>query len=141
VLGKLAILGAQRVKALTEMLKEKEQLEIKVIQTEMKSEDEINQILEQEYGIEEEMHRIKEILHEIDVINIKLREKTGVYYTVNKNTVYNHREQMIMGKKRQQIRDNGTSERISAIQSAYKTKEQRLWLCETLEEAKEIVGV
>jgi hypothetical protein len=40
-----------------------------------------------------------------------------------------------------EVKNNGVDTKIKTIHSEFKRKEQQLWLCETLEEAKAIVGI
>ncbi|PGA34012.1 hypothetical protein [Bacillus wiedmannii] len=137
-MGKLSVLGAQRVKALTEMLNEKLREELSKVDT--PSEMELQSMVNKEFGIddlyseyENHIEQAREAIKKLNDItgkNISISESN---YGRNNTTDYSKRlselRQEFIDKPRQQLRDE------------YKRKEQMLWLCETLEEAKAIVGI
>lgn len=137
-MGKLSILGAQRVKALTEILNEKEQAELREI--DVPSYEDIVKKVDQEFGILQQKERLQELVKEANQLGRDIKQITGTDFSVYTREYSNYSS-------------NGYSERIDElkkelivkeqqkVKDKYKTKRQMLWLCETLEEAKEIVGI
>lgn len=137
-MGKLSVLGAQRVKALTEMLNEKLREELFNIET--PSEKELQAMVDKEFGIddwqseyENHIEQAREVIKKLNIITGRGISISENNYGRNNTTDYSKRlselRQEFIDKPRQQLRDE------------YKRKEQMLWLCETLEEAKAIVGI
>ena len=97
-------------------------------------------MVDKEFGIddwqseyESHIEQAREVIKKLNTItgrNISISENN---YGRNNTTDYSKRlselRQEFIDKPRQQLRDE------------YKRKEQMLWLCETLEEAKAIVGI
>ncbi|HDR7641335.1 hypothetical protein [Bacillus wiedmannii] len=137
-MGKLSVLGAQRVKALTEMLSEK--LREELCKIDAPSGDELQAMVNKEFGIddlqseyENHMKQAREAIKKLNTITGKGISISENNYGRSNDTDYSKRlselRQEFIDKPRQQLRDE------------YKRKEQMLWLCETLEEAKAIVGI
>lgn len=140
-MAQLNILGAQRVKALIAMLKEKEQQEILTAQRAQVSHDEASIIVHEQMGITEPIEEIEQMKERIDELNKVFRNTVGMYYTLNKNYSYNSLESSRYLNRIKEIQQGDTQQQIKEIQRVYKHKEQQLWLCETLEDAKAIVGI
>jgi chlorite dismutase len=139
-MSNLKILGAQRVKALTEMLKEQEASAVAEIRREQLKREDAEVLVNVELGIGEYIAEIEAIKARVNELSELVRVKTGVYYTVSKNSHYTpEKVQYDKAVNKAQIGD--TNEKIAKVQSEFKRKEQQLWLCETLEEAKAIVGI
>jgi hypothetical protein len=134
------ILGAQRVKALTEMLKEQEAAAIAEITKEQLSRENAEVVVNEDFGVREVVEEIEVLKSRLLELSGVLSDKTGYYYSVNRNSHYTdkHKKYLSSVSKAQK---GDTEKRIKGIQAEFKRKEQRLWLCETLEEAKAIVGI
>jgi aldehyde:ferredoxin oxidoreductase len=134
------ILGAQRVKALTEMLKEQESAAISEILKEQLSHDNAEKLVNAQLGVQEFVDEIKTLKKRILELSDEIQAKTGYYYSVNKNSNYsptrNKYTELVEKTKK-----GDTEKRVTKIKEEFRKKEQRLWLCETLEEAKAIVGI
>lgn len=140
-MSKLNILGAQRVKALTEML---EQIEKQTIAEKKASQlklEELKGVVDEEFGIETKRKALKEMQYAINMLASEIKEITGEVlsvsiqyntYGANQKTAWNKRYQEL--QKQQQ-------EELHEISKEFADKKRKLWLCETLEEAKELVGI
>ena len=139
-MANLKILGAQRVKALTEMLKEQESAVIAEITKEQLTLEKAREKVNIELGIQGHVEEIEEIKIRLKELSDLVQAKTGRYYHVNEdysygplNNEYNDRVN--------KMKKGDSEKRIESVRAEFKRKEQRLWLCETLEEAKAIVGI
>lgn len=137
-MAKLSILGAQRVKALQEILDKKQAEAIAAL--DIPSHDEIQTLVDKEYGVYEWQREIDELVAKAQKIMDKLNTATGKDYFVNKgyrsysnNNSYNKRIRELTIEQR--------DAKINEVKAEYKHKSNMLWLCETLEEAKQIVGI
>ena len=143
-MGKLSILGERRVKALLEMLADEEAKELLLARAAVPSEDDIRRNLENGSGVDlirAELDKVKFMANELcERINSVTGE--GVYLRVSTDR-YNHGDQQLHAEWEQAILDeyNKHTKILDDIKSDYKVKRSRLWLCETLEEAKAIVGI
>lgn len=140
-MANLKILGAQRVKALTEMLKEQEAAKIVEITREQLSQEMAEEIVDKDLGIHEYTAEIKEIKNRIDELNEILQNKTGKMYQLQERYGYSSSYKNDYNQLVAKVRKGDTEKRIAEVKADFKRKEQRLWLCETLEEAKAIVGI
>jgi hypothetical protein len=139
-MANLKILGAQRVKALTEMLKEKEASLIAQILKEQLSHTDAEKHVNKDLGVQKFVDEVTDLEKRILELSELIQAKTGAYYSVNRNSSYNP----VRSKYNELVekaRKGDTEKRIAQIKAEFKSKEQRLWLCETLEEAKAIVGI
>lgn len=141
-MGKLSVLGAQRVKALIEVLNDKEREEIRKLNAQMLSEEGAEKIVREELGASELYKEIDEIEKRIKEVSAELEAKTGYYVSISvgyqswKNEPYRE-----YTRRLNEVRGNGVDKQIEQLKKEYRAKEQMLWLCETLEEAKAIVGI
>jgi CO dehydrogenase/acetyl-CoA synthase delta subunit len=134
------ILGAQRVKALTEMLNEQMSQAIAEIQKEQIKREIAEDIVNKNLGINEQFDEIKALTARISELSEIVRLQTGIYHAVNRNSQYTP-EKVKYDTMVNKVQLGDTKERIAKVTAEFKRKEQRLWLCETLEEAKAIVGI
>lgn len=134
------ILGAQRVKALTEMLKEQEATAIAAVKASGVSSDVAETIVAKELGIEKQLNEISELRERLEILNNEIEPAIGRRYSMSSRNNYGTAYDKFNARLRE-VRDGDSEEKIAAIKSEYKRKEQQLWLCETLEEAKAIVGI
>ncbi|KQL18825.1 hypothetical protein [Cytobacillus solani] len=139
-MAQLNLLGAQRVKALTEILKEQEAAAIAEIKKEQLSHGKAELIVSSELGIKEYVTEIVAMEKRIEELNEFITPKTGGYYKITHGYNYgNTRSQY--NEMLAKAQAAGTDKKIAAVKAEFKRKEQSLWLCETLEEAKAIVGI
>jgi hypothetical protein len=135
------ILGAQRVKALTEMLKEQEAKAVAEINKGKLTRSKADDIVHTELGIKEYFDEIKEIEARLEKLSEMIEPKTGNRFSLNKQSRSYGNVWSDYHRKINEVQDADTKQRIADVQAEFKRKEQRLWLCETLEEAKAIVGI
>jgi hypothetical protein len=139
-MGKLSILGAQRVKALQEMLKQNENETIASL--DVPSYDEVCKMVDAEFGIDGIQDEIDKLIGKANELAQKISDVSGTQVKISKNLRYGYSDTETSYKKRvrelqQELRDD----KIVQVKEHFKNKSQMLWLCETLEEAKAIVGI
>jgi len=140
-MGKLSILGAQRIKALSEMLDEVEIQQTSELRRSQKTSKELKDIIDEEYGLKE--LRAKEELLELQLREVlhSINHTTGESEYISINTGYsNHKSNTGWKKRYNELQDEQTKD-INELKRQFDTKKRSLWLCETLEEAKIIVGL
>jgi hypothetical protein len=135
------ILGAQRVKALTEMLKEQEVAAIGEINKGKLTRKQADDIVHNELGIKEYFDEIKDIEARLEKLSEIIEPKTGNRFSLSKQSRSYGNVWNDYYRKINEVQEADTKQRIAEVQAEFKRKEQRLWLCETLEEAKAIVGI
>lgn len=137
----LKLLGAQRIKALTAMLEDKRKAEVREVEKSTVNREVAKLKVAREYGIEDkfiELNALKERVHELNKelspygYNFELRTSQSTYQKPLADEFAKAVTKEMFGDR---------DERIAEINARYKQKEQQLWLCETLEEAKAIVGI
>lgn len=137
-MAQLSILGAQRIKALSEMLEVKYKEELKVLQTELSS-TVIKSRADESFNLTELREKANDLKDElqmvIDEINLVTGERVSIsysHYSSNSSTPY-----------QQKVRElsKELTRKTNELRASYDDKKNRLWLCETLEEAKQIVGI
>jgi predicted transcriptional regulator len=138
--GKLSVLGAQRIKALTEVLKDKQEDEIAELRKSLPSIYEIEKRVREEFGVGEYYEELEAIKGRLEEITEVLETKTGDTFSLSQRNSYNKGRTKYVDRKNE-IKMELTDGKVEAIKRKYRQKEQKLWLCETLEEAKEIVGI
>ena len=139
-MGQLKVLGAQRIKALTEMLNEKRQEEIREVEKRRIGMSEALLKIAEQDGLGDTIAELREISKRYMQLQNELKDY-GVE-PFNGISVNPYRDTTNKNQERARVlADAGTTEEIAEIKARYKRKEQSLWLCETLEEAKEIVGI
>lgn len=140
-MGKLSVLGAQRIKALEGMLDEKLAEELKKIDERLSKVD-ASEEARKATGIDEDYKKALEHIEAANGLFKRVSTVTGDSYQASKSFSSNYR----MRTEYKDIRDdlankhNGKDEK-EQLKRDYNRKKQLLWLCETLEEAKEIVGI
>lgn len=138
-MGKLSVLGAQRIKALEGMLDEKMNEELAQVK---KSDVDASKIARTEYGIEEAYQKAKKLLEQANELLQEVSTVTGDVYSASQQFHSNYRAKTAYKQRRDEILDNNDIKQVQeAIKKKYTHKKQMLWLCETLEEAKQIVGI
>jgi hypothetical protein len=137
-MGKLSILGAQRVKALTEILDEKEKQTIRGLDTPTRSE--IERMVDIEFSINNvqaelnaTVEKAKQLAKEINSVTGKNNEIEIRNWGRNNLTDYSSRVDELTSE----LKDS----KVAEVRQFFNSKRQSLWLCETLEEAKAIVGI
>lgn len=137
-MAQLKILGAQRVKALTAILEKQRDEEIRELSKGLMSPEDKENIARKHFGVSEVYAELKKKSEEIKELNEKYREVTGYYFSVNQSSDY--RSGLDFNNYVRTIKDP-VAEEIQRVKREYEEKANSLWLCETLEEAKEIVGI
>jgi hypothetical protein len=137
-MGKLSVLGAQRVKALTEMLSEKLREELFNIDT--PSENELQTMVDKEFGIDDWQSEYESHIEQAREVIKKLNPITGRNISISENN-YGRSNTTDYSKRLSELRQEFIDKPRQQLRDEYKRKEQMLWLCETLEEAKAIVGI
>ena len=136
---KLNLLGAQRVKALTEILERKFSDKIREVEKDRIGPEEATRLLADKKGLTKELN---EIQSHVDALNSKARfvkEELGV--TIDASMTYrSYRAPEETRKELDEVSDNGINEKIAKLKRELEERKSRLWLVETLEEAQEIVN-
>lgn len=138
-MAKLNILGAQRVKALTEMLNENEKQAIVELKASMPTQEQIKQQVNEEFGVQDLQKRAKELELELRELLEEIKEITGEKRTFNIHN-YGTATTTKWYERYKELQQENTNQ-IQEITKSYAEKKRKLWLCETLEEAKAIVGI
>lgn len=136
---KLKLLGAQRVKALTEILERKFADKIKEVEEDRIGQEEAVKVLAEEKGLSRMLDEI--LSHESALIGLKMdaHNKLGVGVEVN----VSYRSYHMLEETRKElnkIADNGVGKKVSQIRRELEDRKSQLWLVETLEEAQNIVN-
>jgi chromosome segregation ATPase len=140
-MGKLNVLGAQRVKALIEVLHDKEKEAIAALNELKPSTEEVNTAVYEEFGVTGIKQEIREIKNRLEQLSEELESKTGQTVSLSENYSYYNQNYKRYDKRRKEVRDGEIDKKIVELKQEFRKKEQQLWLCETLEEAKAIVGI
>ncbi|AMQ66715.1 hypothetical protein FDG96_gp56 [Bacillus phage Mgbh1] len=140
-MAKLSILGAQRVKALIEILNEKKEEEMKQVRDSLPSMSEVKRLADEKMGISHLSSELELLKGQMEKLSAKLNDAKGVEIRVRIDTNWRHPKYEEYTKVEEEIRRELIDSKLQEVERKYKDKENRLWLCETLEEAKEIVGI
>ena len=141
-MSSLKIIGAARVKALIVMLNTQRDAEIAAVRAAQPKADEAQLLAMKEVGAEREFAAAKDVIGELIMLSEALAVKTGLRYKVSMSVdSYQSHSYIKYNASLARHKHGGIDATIAKIKAEYAAKEQRLWLCETLEEAKAIVGV
>ena len=140
-MSNLKILGAQRIKALTLMLEEKEKQKINEVRKQLPTAKEAEQIVDEEFGATEIRKQIRIAEQKLLELSKQLESKTGQTKTISNGYSYNSATWSSYSKRKSEIQKGNLESQIKEIQKEFADKKNLLWLCETLEEAKAIVGI
>lgn len=140
-MGELKLIGAQRVKALTNMLNEQEQAAIASVPILRPSHEESLAYADDKAGLGDLRMVYDEAIEKAKYYSKKMQEATGVRHEVRIG-VYS----VPMSGEKDWIQHFNNDRRGNAnehdrIRKEFQNKRNALWLCETLEEAKAIVGI
>lgn len=133
-MSKLTLLGAQRIKALAEMIDDQCALETASATT-MTKREAFNQVMsDEELAQYDELTKIYQ--ETIDGLN-SFTHLTGNLYSSHVSTGRgSSKAQELINKSITETRGQRNE-----IKAKHEKRKQLLWLCETLEEAKQIVGI
>lgn len=139
-MAELKIIGVRRVEALLSVLDAKEKQAVKELV--IPTFEEVNAMVDAEFGLTEARRRTKELSAQLNEALEVLNEATGTREYVITRTGHSENVQGAAYKKRReeviaQLRDKP----VADVKAAFEAKRTQLWMCETLEEAKAIVGV
>lgn len=138
-MGKLSLLGAQRIKALESILDDKMYAEIDELPTVSRSKAE--ETVREEFGLNEDYANAKEFISKANEYLTKVNSITGDKDCAKISTdSQSHMNRTPFAKRVEHLMDE-RKRKVVDIKAEYSRKKQMLWLCETLEEAKEIVGI
>lgn len=138
-MSKLSLLGAQRVKALESMLDDKLAAEIEQL-PKVDRQSAHNTVLD-EFGLLEDYEEARKKVKEANEILARINGITGDKdYASLTTSSYSHMMRTPHAKRVEELL-NARKAKVVELKAANNRKKQRLWLCETLEEAKAIVGM
>lgn len=141
-MSNLKILGAARVKALIAMLHTQRDAEIAKVRATAMSQSEAKVETFKILGATEEYEKVAGLLIELRDASEALGLKTGIRYKATLSIdSYQASAYLAYNRTMARLTTGGIDATIVKIKAEYAAKEQRLWLCETLEEAKAIVGI
>lgn len=135
---KLNLLGAQRVKALTEILERRYKDKISELNANRMSEEDAAWIYAERHGEEKLLHDIQQKVEDLKHLKPSAINKLGIEINVSVD-YYSYRAEPDTRKAIIMIRDHDTDKKIEALKRELGDKKSKLWLVETLEEAQEIV--
>lgn len=136
---KLNLLGAQRVKALTEILERRFKDEINRLGNERISPKEATEKLAKQKGKEDLLREIYEM--EKRSKSIEQEASNELALSIKFDLTYDaFRTSRDARNELNKIQNNGVEEKIEKLKRELEERKSRLWLVETLEEAQEIVN-
>mgnify|MGYP001489628594 CR=1 FL=1 len=136
---KLNLLGAQRVKALTEILERRFKDEINKLGSERISPKEATEELAKQKGKEDLLREVYEL--EKRSKSIEQEASNELALSIKFDLTYDaFRTSRDARNELNKIQNNGVEEKIEKLKRELEERKSRLWLVETLEEAQEIVN-
>lgn len=140
-MGELKLLGAQRIKALTNMLNEQEQAELNSVKIVRPTHLSSVIYADDKTGMGDLRMVYDEALKKAQYYAKQMQEATGVRYEIRaQNYGVSHTATTDWGLQYNDHQRGNIDEHYQ-IKKKYTEKRNALWLCETLEEAKAIVGI
>src|SRR6185312_3007598 len=136
-MSKLNILGAQRVKALQWIADSKWSEELKENSAKKPTSEQIEGMVMTALGVGGEYAEMQHLKRQLESIARSINDVTGVDYRIVNNS---YRSTTAFLQKKQEILAPYVAEEKEIAKKWQEVKNQ-LWLCETLEEAKELVGI
>lgn len=133
--------GVKRIEALEGMLNEQERAAISEALSKLPSDDEIKQRVDTEFGLTALSAEIEAIEKRLSEISEETDRISGRVYSLNRSGNYRSLRSSGYDDRIRRLKEELHGEVLNEIRAKYKSKRQSLWLCETLEEAKAIVGV
>ncbi|GGF88188.1 hypothetical protein [Paenibacillus abyssi] len=141
-MAELKILGVKRVEALLAVLDAKEKQEKAALI--IPSSEEITRMVDEEFGIASDRARVKELVEEASEILARLNEVTGNGSYAQISHSYSRQRDIDGGayKKRvEELTEQLRKKPLDDLAKQFEQKRTQLWMCETLEQAKAIVGI
>ncbi len=135
---KLNLLGAQRVKALTEIMERKFADAISETRNDSLTNMEAVEVYAERLGGDRVLHEAEELRNKLNELKPDLR-KIGVTVSVDLEVNFYSMPNDLRDKLKE-IRNNGTEERVAKLKRDLEERKSQLWLVETLEQAQEIVN-
>lgn len=135
---KLNLLGAQRVKALTEIMERRYKDAISEIRKESTTDMEAVKIYAEKLGADSVLKEAEEATDKLNDLSEDLR-KIGVTVKADLEVFFFNMPNDLRDKLKE-IQSNGTGERIAKLNRDLEERKSQLWLVETLEQAQEIVN-
>lgn len=130
-MAELKVLGAQRIKALTEVLESQKEQAIK--NACLPTSDDVWAMVDEEFGLTEHRKLLEQLEAEVERIKADIDETTGEFS-------YRYgRKELAYNKRKEELKRDLIDAPTAAISKEYDEKARALWLCETLEDAKKIV--
>lgn len=133
--------GVKRIEALIGVLKEKEREAIAIASEGLPSDSEIRAMVDEEFGL-------TGVKAEIEEIRIRLRDISdvssalyGSYYELSTQPQYSSNARRRYDHRLKELTQELRGQYLDKIREEYKRKESALWLVESIEEAKAIVGI
>lgn len=139
-MAELKIIGVKRVEALLNVLGAKEKAAISALS--IPSLSDITAMVDAEFGITETRSEVDKLKSQLEEKLAELNDTTGETRYVSYS--YNHRSNMPKFAYRERYEELTKLLRdkpLADLKQAFEAKRTQLWMCETLEEAKAIVGV
>lgn len=140
-MAELKILGAQRVKALTDVLNAKEKEARQHLSDSLPSYDDIKRIVDDEFGLTEKRTEFKAAFDRAKKLLEELNQVTGADYSISERSGWASRESSAYKQRVNELNTELRIQPLEALKQDFEAKRTKLWLCETLEQAKAIVGI
>lgn len=123
-----------------EVLKQKEREAIAALV--IPSGEEITTIVDAEFGLTEKRERLGKLKAQIEDVLSELNEATGENRHISFNSSYRERSpKSAYAEREKDLRNDLREQPVADIKRVFEQKRTQLWLCETLEDAKAIVGI
>jgi hypothetical protein len=138
-MAELKIIGVKRVEALLAVLDQKEKDAISALV--IPSMAEIKAQVDAEFGLTELRAKEDALLGQLNETLIALNEATGSSRTITTSESYRNSRRTDYGSRVDALERELRQSPIDDVKAAFKAKRTQLWLCETLEDAKAVVGL
>jgi hypothetical protein len=140
-MGELKILGEKRVKALLSVLDAQEKERTSTVK--IPSMEDIKLQVDEEFGLVGKRAKLKVLINEANALCAEINEVTGggLYITTNSNSSYVKSTGAEYKSRQSGLTSELQEKPLAAVKAEFAAKRTQLWLCETLEQAKAIVGM
>jgi hypothetical protein len=138
-MAELRILGARRVEALQEVLEGKKKAAISALV--IPSSSEIRAKVDAEYKVTAARGKVATLKAQLDAAITDLNAITGEGNHATLATSYRYETKTSYDARYDELVEQLRTKPIAELEAEYNAKKTQLWLCETLEQAKAIVGI
>lgn len=135
-MAELKILGAQRVKALQERLDLIKKDTLATARKALPTDKDLKQVVDVKYGMDDIRLKLELAQANVERLKESLNRVTGEF-----ESGYSAKQSTDWYKDFLKLKKEHVDDKLADIEKNFKRRASDLWLCETLEEAKRIVGL